>query len=218
MEHLALKIARMAQYLQLYYRKTMIKKLFLITLLITSINAKDCSPYFNPDKFYEAPEYLQELIENNIDSLGVKLFDTKEEYSKLNFKKSQNEYIKEKSFLQFKDYKYPLKTQLWKYKLLNNQVDEINISKTEYYRFADLEIANEINENFEQFWSDWIEDGYSMQLVPEQILFRYKDSYFSFSVFIYGIKNDATPLEKTVINYWLKNYTPQVNEYIECSK
>lgn len=196
----------------------MIKKILTITLLVSFVWANECSPYFNPDKFYEAPEYLEELIENNINTLGVKLFEDKKQYSKLSFKKFEDEFIKDNSFVDFKDYKYPQNTEFWKYKTKNGLVDEINISKTEYYRFEDLEIANEINDNFEQFWSDWVEDGYSMQLVPEQVLFKYKDYYFSFSVFIYGIKNDATPLEKTVINYWLKNYTPQVQEYIQCSK
>jgi len=196
----------------------MIKKLLLTLIISVTLFANDCSPYYNPNKFYEAPEYLATLIEENIENLGLTLFDKTAAYEKLSFKKEKNTYTKKESYIQLKEYQYPNKTQFWKYKSNNNVVDEINISHTEYYRFADLEIANEINENFEQFWSDWIEDGYSMQLVPEQVLFQYKDYYFSFSVFIYGIKNDATQLEKTVVNYWFKNFTPQVNEHIECMK
>lgn len=196
----------------------MIKKLLLTLIISLNLFANDCSPYYNPNKFYEAPEYLATLIEENIEQHGLTLFGKAKSYEKLNFEKAETLYIKKDSFTQLKEYKYPNKTQLWKYKIKDNSVDEINISRAEYYRFADLEIANEINENFEQFWSDWIEDGYSMQLVPEQVLFQYKQHYFSFSVFIYGIKNDATQLENTVVNYWFKNFTPQVNEHIECMK
>ncbi len=46
--------------------------------------------------------------------------------------------------------------------------------------------------------------------------FRYNDKYFSFSVYIYGFVGDTTPLKGTIINYWFKDYTKHVNEYIQC--
>jgi len=98
------------------------------------------------------------------------------------------------------------------------KVDEVNIAQVELYRFSDLEIATDINDEFGEFWGNWIEDAYEMQLTPEQTLFRYNNKYFSFSVFIYGVKGDATELKGTVVNYWFKDYTKQVNEYIKCKK
>ncbi len=38
------------------------------------------------------------------------------------------------------------------------------------------------------------------------------------SVFIYGIKGDSTALSGTVVNFWLKDYTKEVNTYIQCMK
>ena len=129
--------------------------------------ASDCSPYFNPNKFYEAPQYLQELLENT------------------NINKEKIEFI---------------------------------IQKPELYQFRDSEIAQEINENFGGFWADWIEDGYEMQLVPEQTLFHYKDNYFSLEVFVYGVKGDATKLKATTVKYRFYKYTNEVNTYIKCNK
>lgn len=197
----------------------MLKKILILQLLLFNfLFSKDCADYFNPNKFYETPLYLQELIEENIENLGVSLFDIKKEYKKLNFTNTKNTFIKDDSFFTLKEYLYPIKSQLWKYKTKNKKVIEVDISKSEYYKLAEEEIANEINENFEQFWNDWNEDGYTMQLLPTHTLFSYKEYYFALSVFVYGFKGDASSLEKTVVNYHLKNYTKEVNTYIKCMK
>ena len=129
--------------------------------------AEECSPYFNPNKFYDAPEYLQKLLAD------------------INF---------------------------------NKQKDKFNIEQKELYRFKDIDIANDINENFGGFWSDWIEDGYEMQLTPEHTLFKYNNFYFSLSVFIYGVVGDATKLKATTVKYYFYNYTTEVNKYMKCKK
>ena len=194
-------------------------KTFLLSLVLgISLFANNCSPYFNPEKFYDAPPYLEELIEEKLLANEIPLFGEQKAYEKLQFKKSDDSFIDESRVIQYNQLIYPHQTGLWKYSVNNKKVDELNLSVAEFYQFSDIDIANEINYNFEEFWSDWIEDGYEMQLVPEQTLFRYKKTYFSFSVFIYGVKKDATPLKKTVVNYWFKNYTPQVKEYIQCAK
>lgn len=57
-----------------------------------------------------------------------------------------------------------------------------------------------------------------MQLTPEQTLFRYNNDYFSMSVFIYGVDVDTTPLKGTIINFWFKNFTKEVETYKKCMK
>ncbi|MCK5110352.1 MAG: hypothetical protein KAQ94_02440 [Arcobacteraceae bacterium] len=93
-----------------------------------------------------------------------------------------------------------------------------DIKVVELYRFTEDEIANDINDNFGGFWNEWIEDGYEMQLVPEQTLFRYKDNYFSLQVLIYGVVGDATTLKGTTVEYHFYNYTKEVNKHILCKK
>ncbi len=194
------------------------KVLILEVILLSSLFAKDCASYFNPDKFYEAPSYLEELIEDNIKSLNIPIFGKIQEYKNLNFKKEKNTYIKENSYVTFKEYVYPQKSQLWKYKIKDGLVDTFDISKKEYYKFDDSDIANEINENFEQFWNDWVEDGYSMQLIPTHTLFRYKEYYFALSIFVYGFKGDASALDNTIVNYHFKDYTNKVHIFIKCEE
>ena len=41
------------------------KLLLLIITLSTVVLANDCSPYFNPKKFYDAPEMLSEILDEN---------------------------------------------------------------------------------------------------------------------------------------------------------
>ena len=190
------------------------KKIILASVLLAaSLFAKECSPYFNPEKFYETPDFLSDLIDENLGNL--ELFGKKQNYSKLMFKeKNKNEFVN--NSIKYNQLEFPKKSGLYSFKTIGDKVDELAIASVNLYRYSDMEIAEEINNDFEGFWNDWIEDGYEMQLVPEQVLFNYKDKYFSFSVYIYGIKKDATKLKGTTIKYWFKDYTKQVNEYISC--
>jgi len=188
--------------------------MFFTILSVEALFAQNCSPYYNPDKFYDAPSYLKEIIEDNIKRSGLDLFGTEQNYKKLSFKKSDNSFINE--YQQLKEYKYPIKNGIFEYKVKNKVIDELSIAQVELYKYTDLSIAEEINGNFDEFWSDWSENDYEMKLVPEQVLFKYQEKYFSFSIFIYGIEGDGTNLKGTVVKYWLKNYTKEVNKYIEC--
>jgi hypothetical protein len=191
-------------------------KLFiLVPFLLSSLSANECSPYYNPDKFYEAPSYLNELIEENINQKGLSLFGSASTYKTLKFEQIKDSFFN--NHIKMQEYKYPLENGLFEYKVKNKQVDEISISKVELYKYSDIDIATEINDNFEEFWSDWIEDDYEMKLIPEQVLFQYQEKYFSFSVYIYGIKKDGSKLKGTVVKYWMKDYTQEVNENIECN-
>ncbi|PLY06500.1 MAG: hypothetical protein C0625_09085 [Arcobacter sp.] len=188
------------------------KILIIFILLITFSYSKECSPYFNPEKFYEAPELLKEILDKNFPN-GI--------FTDYHFKeaiKKNNEILKKNSFIEKGEYIYPTKNGLWKYKKIKNKIDEINIARTEIYKFSDIDIANTINDDFENFWLDYIENAYEMQLTPEQTLFRYNTTYFTMSVFIYGVKGDSIPLKGTTVNFWLKDYTKEVNTYIKCMK
>jgi len=191
------------------------KKFLFILLFISSLSAKDCSPYFNPEKFNYPPEYLQDLIDTHLGDL--ELFGSKNSYKILDFKEiNKSSYLGES--INYNQLVFPKKSGVFTYKVLNNKVDELTIANVNLYKYSDIQIAEEINNDFEGFWYDWIEDAYEMQLVPEQVLFHYNKKYFSLSVFIYGIKDDATRLNGTTIKYRLKDYTKQVNEYIQCMK
>jgi len=187
-------------------------------MLGLSLNAKECSPYFNPDKYYDANDNLVELIQNNLHAKGLSLFGESSSFKTLNFKKEKDYFLTKGKLTVLKDYIYPTSNGLWKYKTNAKNITELSIAQVELYRYKEEEIAAEINDSYDNLWSDWIEDGYEMQLTPEQTLFRYNDKYFSFSVYIYGFKGDSTPLKGTVINYWFKDYTKQVNQHIQCKK
>ncbi|RLA77742.1 MAG: hypothetical protein DRG78_16695 [Epsilonproteobacteria bacterium] len=143
------------------------KNIFLSLTFISFIWASNCSPYYNPNRFIEASDALDEL------------------------------------FIKYK---------------VNNNIKKFNIVKKELYQYIDEEIAGEINDSFGYLWNDWIEDGYEMQLSPEQTLIHYNGHYLSLEVFIYGIKGDATKLNKTEVKYSFYNYTNEVHKYIKCKE
>jgi hypothetical protein len=144
----------------------LIKIYLLFIFILINLEAKECSPYFNPDRFYDAPEF--ETLFKNIN--------------------------------------------------LSKQPIEFDIEQKELYRFEADAIASDINDQYGEFWINWIADAYEMQLVPEQTLIHYKEYYFSLEVFIYGVLGDATKFKGTLVKYHFYNYTPQVEEFINCQK
>lgn len=188
------------------------KNLLTFILFPFILLANECSPYYDPNKFYEAPEMLVELLNETFQD---KIFSNKKFKNEITIKK---ENLKKDSFIKHGEFIYPIKSGYWKYKKENERVNEVNIARAEIYKFSDIDIANTVNDDFENYWNDYIEDAYEMQLTPEQTLFRYNNTYFTMSVFIYGIKGDSTPLNGTVVNFWLKDYTKEVNTYIQCMK
>lgn len=194
-----------------------IKKIILIYLFINlNVYAQLCSPYYNPSKFYESPDYLKEIIKENLEDKKINFFGDKNIYKSLSFISNKNTYIKKDSVLKFKEYIYPLKNGLWKYEINNNRINTLSIARIELYRYSESEIADEINANFDGFWNDWREDAYEMQLVPQDTLFYYNKQYFSLSVFIYGFKGDSTKLKGTIVNYVFHDFTQEVKNFIEC--
>ena len=187
--------------------------IFASIVLSSSLFANDCSPYFNPNRFYEAPEQLGELIDERLNTL--ELFASSKSYEVLKFKKINDTYYN--NFIKLGQYKYPKLNGIFSYKIKDNKIDEITLSTVNIYKYTEDQIANEINNDFEGYWADWNENAYEMQLKPEQTLFFYDNKYFSFSIYIYGVKGDTTKLKGTSINYWMKDYTKEVNEYIRCS-
>lgn len=183
---------------------------FLFSFCI--LYAHECSPYFNPEKFYETPESLTELLDENFPN-GI--FSNKKFNNEI---KKNDEILKKENFVENGEYIYPTKSGFWKYKKINNKIDEVNLARAEIYRFSDMDIANTVNDDFDNFWQDYLENAYEMQLTPEQTLFRYNNTYFTMSVFIYGVKGDSTPLKGTIVNLWLKDYTKEVNTHIKCMK
>ena len=188
------------------------KYILLFIFLTTFSHAEECSPYFNPEKFYETPELLNNLIDKNFPH-GI--------FANHNFQypiEKNNEILKKDSFVELGDYIYPKKDGFWKYKKIDNKISEVNLARAEIYKFDNIDVANTINDSFQNFWLDYIENAYEMRLTPEQTLFRYNNVYFTMSVFIYGVKGDSTPLKGTVVNFLLKDYTKEVNTYIKCMK
>ena len=194
-----------------------INKIILICLCLNlNLFANECSPYYNPNKFYESPPYLIELIEENLENKKISFFEEKNNYSDLSFLRNKNTYIKKDSFSKLKEYMYPLENGLWKYENKNNKIHSLSIARVELYRYSESEIANDLNSSFDNFWDDWIEDAYEMQLVPQDTLFSYNNKYFSLSVFIYGFKGDSTKLKGTIVNYVFNDFTQEVNKFIQC--
>ena len=196
--------------------------LFIVLLLSLSLFSRQCADQYDPEGFLDAPERLGEIIDENLQ--GLKLFgDAKEYAKKLHYKKMkmwEDEYfVKPNSFIKEGDHYYPTVSGLWRYHVgENGMVDEVDITDAYEYKDAIESVANEINSDFEGLWRGWGGDSYSFHLKPEDAQLRYFSYYLNLNVYLFGVKEDASTLKKTVVDYRILNYTDEVNNYIKCKE
>ncbi len=187
-----------------------------LLLFCISLFAKQCADQYNSEAFLDAPERLGEIIDNGLKGLPV--FGKAKEYQKLGFKKikiyNKIYFINTKKIKRERDYIYPIKSGLWKFHIdKNGFVDEFDIAEAFGYKDKVESVANEINSDFEGLWNRWGGDDYALLMQPEDAQLRYGNFYLSFNVYLYGVEEDATRLENTVIDYHFLNYTNEVNKY-----
>ncbi len=197
------------------------RHLIAILLFCFFVFAKECPDQFDSKGFLDAPFRVGEIVDGGLKSL--KLFGSFKEYKKLGFELVKTVdgryYLKKGCFIKVGDEIYPKCSGLWRYHLnKNGNVDEFDIAEVFEYQDRLEDVANEINSDFEGLWSDWRGDAYGYHLFPEDAQLRYGNVYIAFNVFIYGVKEDATTLKNTVVDYRFLNYTNEVKNYLKCKE
>ncbi len=203
------------------YRVDIKRVIFILLFTFSLLFSKECADQYNDEAFLDAPSRLGDILDEGLK--GLPLFGSAKAYKKLGFKKididEENWYIKPGSYIKEKDYIYPINSGLWKYHVdKSGFVDEFDIADAYSYKDRVESVANEINSDFEGMWSRWGGDDYALKLLPEDAQLRYGDFYLSLNVYLYGVKEDATNLKNTVINYHFLNYTNEVNQYLKCKR
>ena len=189
--------------------------------IFSFVFAKECADQYNPENFLDAPMRVGDILDDALKNLP--LFGKEKVYNKLKFKKvsfdGKSWYAKPNSYKKEGDYIYPQISGLWKYHVgKNGYIDEFDIADAYSYKDRVESVANEINSDFEGLWSRWGGDDYALKLLPEDAQIRYENFYFSLNVYLYGVKEDATNLKNTVVNYHFLNYTNEVNQFLKCKK
>jgi len=195
--------------------------IFILLFGVSLLFSKECADQYNDEAFLDAPLRLGDILDEALK--GLPLFGSATAYKNLGYKKikidGEDWYIKPGSYVREKDYIYPVKSGLWKYHVDKRDfVDEFDIADAYGYKDRVESVANEINSDFEGLWSRWGGDDYALKLLPEDAQLRYGNFYLSLNVYLYGVKEDATSLKNTVIDYRFLNYTNEVNQYLKCKE
>jgi len=198
-----------------------VRFIFLIILFISSLFSKQCADQYNPEKFLDAPDRFGEIIDANLKN--IKLFASVKEYLKLHFKKmkicDKIYFVKKNSFIKKGDYIYPVKSGLWKYHINKyTKIDEIDIADVYNYKDSIGSVSDEINSDFEGLWRRSGGSAYEAKLLPEDTQIRFGKKYIALSVYLYGLRDDSTELNTTVVDYHILNYTREVDKFMECSE
>ncbi len=195
------------------------KFLFFLLFVVVALFSKECADQYSNEAFLDAPMRVGDILDEGLK--GLPLFGNTKVYKKLGFGKIKIDgadwYIKPGSYIKERDYIYPIKSGLWKYHIdKNGFIDEFDIADAYSYKDRVESVTNEINSDFEGLWSRWGGDDYALELLPEDAQLRYGNFYLSLNVYLYGVKEDATNLKNTVVDYQFLNYTNEVNQFLKC--
>ncbi len=201
--------------------KKVTRVIFSLIFIALLLKAEKCADQYNPKNFLDAPDRVGEIIDNGLKNLP--LFGDGAVYKVLGFEKVKIDdkvyYIDKKFIKKVGDYIYPLKSGLWRYHLdKNGQVDEFDIADVFEYKDSLESVASEVNSDFEGLWSRWGGEAYAHKLYPDDAQLRYGDNYLTLNVYIYGVKDDATTLKNSTVDYRFLNYTNEVSNYTKCKE
>ena len=190
--------------------------LFILSILFVFLFGSDCADEYDYRNFPTAPEEFKDVTISALKKFMDKPVKNFKEFTKTDIQGSTY-YLKKDSYIKLKDYYYPAKNGVWKLHA-NRQglVDEIDIAIIKLYKDPAEDLANELNDDMGNLWVKWDGDAYGYKMVPEYTQLNLDNYYLSVDAFIFGSEDDATGLEKSVIDLHLINYTHEVEDFIKC--
>ncbi len=189
------------------------KKLILSLVVIATIssvaNANECYEPNNPNSFKEAPSKLKELFDKELKSLP--LFGKPNKWKTLNFKNMYSTIYRNPKSL---DESIPKINGLWQYQTYDKLISDFQIGQILPKKYYKQDVGNAIYKKFGL--SKW--KSYSDYTVFNEVKFKINNKYFMMKAYMYGLADNNTNLNHTVINYYFHDYTSGVNEYKECKR
>jgi len=198
-----------------------IRRIFLpaISLSLLLLAREHCPDHYNPKWFEEPSDELILLIEEYFEDRNISFLPSVEEIQQLGLKPlGSGVWQLPKSTKAYHDLRFPIRPGLWRYEEAKGGISTTHLLIQEHTRLSEIEAINVYNGLLGAYWNDYDVDGYEMRLKPEDSRIRYKTHYFELNVKLYGLKNDATALERTYTDILFRDYTRQVAAFIECKE
>jgi hypothetical protein len=198
-----------------------IRQIFLLVTSATLLlwGGKKCPDHYNPKWFEEPSDEIVLVIEEYFEDKKISFLPALAEIKKLGLSPIGHAVWQLPHSTQpYKDLHFPVTPGIWRYEQAAQNINTTHLLIKEHTRFSEIEAINVYNGLMGSYWDDYIVDGYEMTLKPEDTRIRYKDRYFELNVKLYGLKNDATGLNRTYTDIILRDYTHKVEQFKQCEE
>jgi len=198
-----------------------IRQIFLlvISLSLGLWAAPQCPDHYNPQWFEESSDELTLVIEEYFLDRNISFLPTKVQMQKIGLKeKGAHRLELPDATVHYNELAFPVRTGIWRYDSAKGGITTTHLLLKEPAKLSEIEAINTYNDLLGAYWGDYDVTGYEMRLLPEDSRIRYNDRYFELNVRIYGLKNDATPLPTTYADITFRDYSRQVEAYIQCKE
>jgi len=177
-----------------------------------------CHDSYSAASFEAADDDLQEFIDEYFHDAKIPFFPGQKQLKKLGLLPKgkgvyQKPYVLQKAG---GHRRYPVTPGLWRVVDLGGGVWEDHLLIREPQRLAETQAFNTYNDLLGEPFADYDDQAYIMLLQPEDVRRRFEGHFFTINVHIYGLRDDATALPRTVSDVILTDYTAWVEQNRQC--
>jgi len=177
-----------------------------------------CHDSYSVASFEKANDDLQEFIDEYFHDARIPFFPTKKQLKNLGLlPKEKGVYQKPHALKRAGGHRrYPITPGLWKAIDLGDGVWEYHLLIREPQCLAETQAFNTDNDLLGEPFADYDDQAYIMLLQPEDVRRRSMEHFFTINVHVYGLRDDATALPRTVSDVILTDYTAWVEQNRRC--
>jgi len=193
--------------------------LLVISMTLLLVAGKPCPDHYNPKWFEEPSDEITLLIEEYFEEKHIPFLPPLKQIKKLGLKSlGSGVWQLPESTRSYKDIYFPVTPGIWRYEQAAQRINTTHLLIREHTQLSEIEAINVYNGLLGAYWNDYTVDGYEMTLKPEDTRIRYKDRFFELNVKLYGLKNDASRLDRTTADLIFRDYTHKVEQFKQCQE
>ncbi len=178
--------------------------------------ASICPDDYPPRSFPEAEDELASFLDEYFPEAGLSLPPTPNQLRRHGLRPVSDGWALPDALHRVGKRSYPLHPGLWRVSYPGRGLVVLHILVRDPASLSESEAFNTYNDLLGDLFADYDDPAYGMTLLPEGVRRRWRGRYLGITVRIYGVRDDATGLKRSVGDVILTDYSPWVHRYLDC--
>jgi len=189
------------------------------TIFLLQGGAPVCPDDYAPASFEEASDALNDLIDEYFIDAGIPFPPPKTALRSLGLHPlGTGVYQRPGSLIRRGRSRYPFHPGLWRVEFPGDGIEVFHLLIREPERLTETEAFNTYNDLVGGLYADYDNRAYELRMLPEELRQRSHGRYFTLTIRIYGVVDDATDLNRTVADLIFTDYGRMVERYRQCRR